>query len=443
MGSATFTRVFSSGPLYGGCGPKGITCYGNRKMVAVFEETLAGVQGNPQRLIFSTDDGLTWAEGQPYYSQYNIWWYRAVSPATDRLLVGNAGPDKDTFGADAIVGRSINAGISWGGIDTGDFLQDPTVFQDYWRCEWIEACANNRVLSCGWFRHTNPVETFNLLISDDNGATFPRRVAMQAGEFDPVAISFGTYCGDGVIFLAGMNAVYDDQGYLPGRPIWRSTDNGETWTRQQLISTNFPTSEPYGGLTYVASLGGTKVLALASGYTDEGEYVPLLWISDDLGDTWEEYSQRILITGAWSTNLADWNYPQWAVGYGDGSRILVGIFRQAGLGECPAVIFSEDGGMTWQAATVPETETGETEVELGWGFVGKGDDGSLSATLYRTTDTGNHWDIYHGVTSWDMGAGPCGTAPEPPQPPTAFHFAHVPERDTYVPCPQECSLPYP
>lgn len=429
-----FTSAYSGGPLYGGCGPKGISCYGNGGMLAVFEESVSS--NNPQRLLRSLDNGVNWNEITPYYSPLNLWWYRLVSPAEDQLLVGTDRPQFSALSADDDgMARSLDGGDSWSGAFPSGYWIPATDDWDPW---WIEPAANGRVWSFGEFSQGGT--RINAFVSDDGGATWEPR-AIQTDEYEPPTFHCGAYCGSGILFVGSPDPAYvSGADYEAGHPIWRSLDNGETWERTQLVGSRWEDESGYGTIDYIAYLGGATVAAAASSTTTGNDTRPLLWISHNLGDTWEDVASDAM-DAAWGNPLS-YHFPQWVAGWNHGQQIVLGIYRESVTD--PAAIVTEDGGTTWDVVPVPATEPAEVELELGWAYIGLADDGALCATLYRFNQAAGyvpykrHWDIWRGVGNWNMGAGPCLSS-GPPPPVHTHNFAHVPERDTYQPCPQECS----
>jgi hypothetical protein len=383
LGSLTFSQVFVSSPQWGGCGPKGITCYGNGRHVAVFEET--GDPTQPQRLIYSADDGVTWVEGTAYESTNSLWFGPAISPETDRVLVGNSGPNvpSDPPGEDAGVALSTDATLSW----SSGLEDDLNPLADTWDCDMLVYGAGGRVLAGGWF-NIGP-NYYNLLTSDDGGATWPTRLGMTDGEMDPRHLVCGAHCGNGVIFVGSDTAVYDIGGWIAGHPIWRSTDNGDSWERTQLVSTDFAEDESNRfGLTHIAHLGGSAVAACSEGYDGDGNSLPLVWLSTDLGDTWSELSGNL--SPVWGDPTVI-HWPKILDGFNAGQQIVLCISRQGAT--VPAAVFSEDFGSTWTEAVVPELPSGQVETELMWSFNTRADDGAMLATLARpTTESGA--DVY-------------------------------------------------
>ncbi len=418
-----------------------MTCYGNQRMFAVIEETVGGghFSGNPQRLFYSSDNGQNWTEGTLYDSQWNLWKGvylsfgppegAGISPVSDTLLVGNFGPANGVLGADRVIAKSTDGGSSWGSpVDAGFFnIADG----DYWHTNAIIRCGGNRIIAAGWFRRNHL--SYNLLVSDDNGATFSDIRTMQAGEFDPAQFVCGCYAGGDIVLLGSDGAVYDAMDYIPGFPVWRSADNGQTWSRHQLTSTQFSPDPPYGGLVYLAAIGASTVVAVATALDGAGNYLPLCWISTDDGQTWTERSSAVAaLVGTPTDELV----PQWAAGWGD-AQIAIGLFRQTTL--TPLVIYSENGGNLWQTADTPASLTNGSAVEIGWGGVGKADDGSLSVSLYQLDSNANlYYQIWRGTATWPMGSGPCVTI--------NAGVAGCPQlcgRPIYNnPCPQPCEPPW-
>lgn len=398
MGSFTLTNVFPSGPTFGGCGPKSITCFGSAKHLAVFEETALAGTLQPQRQIHTVDDGRTWTEWEPYWSTNSLWFGPSTSPATNTILVGTIGPNSLSLpeGDDVAVARSTDGSVTWSSPLAGVFA--PAT--DTWDTDMLVSGANGRVLAGGWYNIGTGY--YNLLLSDDYGETFPVRLGMTAGEMDPAHLSCGVHLGNGVILLGSEGAVYNVSGWIAGHPVWRSADNGDTWTRIQLVSTDYDEDESYRfGMTHFAHCGGNTVVGCSEGYDGDGNALPLCWISHDLGVTWDELSANL--ASVWGDGQVV-HWPKLMAGWNDGQYLVMLISRQGDT--VPAAVFSEDTGATWSAATIPATEDGQEELELLWANTTKADDGAVLATLGRLTDDigGDTYPPYHlllGATSGD------------------------------------------
>jgi uncharacterized delta-60 repeat protein len=141
--------------------------------------------------------------------------------------------------------------------------------------------------------------------STDDGATWTQQTASAgwSARYGQSAVAMP----DGSIVLMGGYGY--SNGWTALNDVWRSTDDGATWT-QQTASAGW--SQRYGQ-SVVAMPDGS--IMLMGGYTNYGYYANDVWRSTDDGATWK------LITGG-----AGWSqrYGQSAVAMPDGSIVLMG-----------------------------------------------------------------------------------------------------------------------
>lgn len=430
----TWTNVFDTAPIYGGCGPQSVTCYGNAGMLSIIEEVyLDEATGNPQRIIRSLDDGATWTEEDPYFSFYNLWVYQAMSPAVNVILVGTKGPDEGADqGVDAGVVMSTDAGHTWASAMPADFAD--VGLNDYWDMVTTIQCDGDRLLSAGQFKH-NGTE-YHVAISDGTPILFDDyRTVLPANGFE--AVTSAAYCGDGFIVLGTTSPVAGASGHR----ILLSMDNGDTWTEQRLQSTVYPDATPKGVDAVCATEDGL-VVAIAHDFSG-ANYIAHVWVSTDRGITWTERTAEFLAGTGWLVNnqakSVKWVY-SW-----DSQHIAIGLDgRPDYLPGGSPVALSSDGGASWTVTSWPGFPDIATRAwHWAGGLTGYGanvygiaDDGSIVVGGWQSTL--DAWGIWRGVPTWEATPGPCYEA-TPPIPEVPHTFPGVPTYHPFVSCDQECA----
>lgn len=424
MASLNFSRVFSTvQTTERGCGPQSVTCYGHRGMLAIMEEvTFLTDTGYPQRIIRSADDGRTWAEEAPYLSKYNIWFWQSVSPMTDRILIGNEGPDQtwsvlyfdpgsgqwvprplDWFTPDIGLARSDDAGLTWQSAIPADlFNRDPDTSSDTWDSMGFVVADAGVVVCYGNFNcgYNSDIEGsgahYDVLRSRDAGALFAGmatdRITLETRNLLGAGYATsGTFCDDGVVLIG------EALTHAPNLPrVHRSIDNGLTFGAVELPCDMGAGPKTVESLCYVGAdivlASGTNGKALPNNRTS--------WRSTDRGVTWAELTAPVPALGS----LISWV---------DGLHV-------ASLSGANSN-FSENGGQTWTACGF-DVAPDQTS------YAALADDGGICVTGTQ----GVNWNIWRAEPPWS-GAGPCVEAPPP------HNFPRVPSFHLWSGgCPQDC-----
>jgi len=199
---------------------------------------------------------------------------------------------------------------------------------------------------------------------------------------------------DGSIVLMGG---YDGSTYY--KDVWRSTDNGATWTSMN-ASGNPGWGARYGH-TSVAMPDGSIVLM--GGYDFEfGNYQNDVWRSTDNGATWTQVNAS-----------AGWTPRAWhsSVVMPDGSIVLMGGLDNVGSKKSD-VWRSTDNGVTWTRLTSGASWNGRyshTSVLLPDGSIvlmgGLDTSGNNDNEVWRSTDNGATWTEVNASAGWAIRRG--------------------------------------
>ncbi|WP_284738429.1 Kelch repeat-containing protein [Methanoculleus oceani] len=232
---------------------------------------------------------------------------------------------------------------------------------------------NGNVVLMGGFPITGDLTTGNdVWRSADNGATWTRVNASAGwtGRYGHTAVAVG----DSIVLMGGFDSV--------GRKndVWRSDDDGATWTRVN-ASAGWT---PRHWHTSVALPDGSIVLM--GGWDSTYLQVNDVWRSTDYGATWEE----VATSGPIWTPRED----HAAVTMPDGSIVLMGGYDGTRLND---VWRSDDGGATWTQQTEHAGWTARafhTAVTMPDGSIVLmgGHDGAMKNDVWRSTDNGTTWE---------------------------------------------------
>ena len=270
------------------------------------------------RVYTSTDDGLTWTpttEGLP-----NIFGFPSAVPthaASSESVV--------IMGGTNFAHRSTDEGQTWEALPFGGVVYG------------IEH-VNERWYVCTVNGFSPPYKTFT---SDDNGETW------QEDQIGPL-ITVNENVDTDINSLAGLNGnLYATTGASAGYGLYKSTDNGATWSPLGSFDIGIHI-ENYDGTLYLTAYGG-------------------MWKSSDEGESWEQLMDGDLV-GSYGTGHFD----------RDGDKIWIAT----GQGPmCYNIISGEIEGPFLPSAT-PTIIESEGAVSLA----------SEGENLFATTDFGNTWN---------------------------------------------------
>jgi len=222
--------------------------------------------------------------------------------------------------------------------------------------------------------------------STDNGATWTQQKPDDANGWTARYGHTSVVASDGSIVLMG------GQG-APGRTndVWKSTDNGATWT--QLANAGW--SGRYGSSSVVTTDGSIVVMG---GLNSSSLFLNDVWRSTDNGATWTQQTA----SAGWSARDG-----HSSVAMPDGSILLMGgVF---GAGE---VWHSDDKGVNWhQHVTTGAWWSGrdshssvampDGSILLMGGYSG----GSYKNDTWRSTDNGATWTQVNASAGWSPRLG--------------------------------------
>ena len=227
--------------------------------------------------------------------------------------------------------------------------------------------------------------------STDNGATWTQMTANArwSARAGPSSVAMP----DGSIVLMGG---FDSTSANPTNDVWRSTDNGATWT-QMTASAGWSAR---AGHSSVAMPDGSIVLMGGSpGFFYDND----VWRSTDNGATWTQMTAN----AGWSAR--DHHS---SVAMPDGSIVLMG----GGTNLNNDVWRSTDNGATWKQMTASvgwSGRQGHSSVAMPDGSIvlmGGFNDGGSMNDVWRSTDNGATWTQMTASAGWSGRQGSSSVA---------------------------------
>jgi RHS repeat-associated protein len=229
--------------------------------------------------------------------------------------------------------------------------------------------------------------------SMDNGATWSQ-VNASAGWSGRAGHS-SVAVPDGSIVLMGGSE--DMSGGSQKNDVWRSQDNGATWS---LVTANAGWSARSGHSSVVMP-DGSIVLMGGSENMSSGSQKNDVWRSEDNGATWS----LVTANAGWSGRAG-----HSSVVMPDGSIVLMGGGEDPSGGSQKNDIWrSQDNGATWSLVTANagwSARTGHSSVVMPDGSIvlmGGGEDLSGSSRkndVWRSTDNGATWSLVTANAEW-------------------------------------------
>ncbi len=193
---------------------------------------------------------------------------------------------------------------------------------------------------------------------------------------------------DGSIVLMGGTEADGNTG--DKNDVWRSTDNGSTWTQQT------------AGAGWTGRFGQSSVamadgsIVLMGGYGGPGILFNDVWRSTDKGKTWNMVN----------TSVPGWTARTWhsSVALPDGSIVLMG--GTDGYGVRNDTWRSTNKGATWtrmNASSGWRGRVAQSSVVLPDGSIvlmGGGGTGGFKNDVWRSTDKGKTWALMTAQANW-------------------------------------------
>ena len=343
-------------------------------------------------IMKSTDGGMTWSPAWPSADTQAM---GALSRGPDGTLWAGTGEANPSGGGDTFLGNGIyqskNGGRSWqlsGLPDSGAFgriVVNPQHPEEVWAAAsgWISPISAQR----GLYHLTNGGKDWKLALAPSNNTTGAIDVALDPENPDIILASlWDRYRNNGAFFYGGT-----------GSGLYRSTDDGKTWTRldnSSITGAICPWDSTQSGLDASVDLGRigiafapsdpNRVYIQFSGANgpDKGFYV-----SNDAGRTWT--------CGAGEPGSANAGY-EWVFGrlWVDPSNENHVFTADVNLRE------STDGGATWHNSLGVHAD----QHAMAWdprvpGLVYNGDDGGV----YVSTQNGASTTWTHArVEPWNQ-----------------------------------------
>ncbi len=217
--------------------------------------------------------------------------------------------------------------------------------------------------------------------SVDNGSTWTE-MNSSAGWSARYAHSSVALPDGSIVLMGGIDASFNYKN-----DVWRSTDNGATWTEMN-SSADWSARESFRS---VALPDGSIVLM--GGY--DGSSKNDVWRSVDNGSTWTEMNS----SAGWSAR-----YAHSSVALPDGSIVLMGGI-DASFNYKNDVWRSTDNGATWtemNSSADWSARHSHTSVALPDGSIVLmgGLDGSLKNDVWHSTDNGATWTEMNSSADW-------------------------------------------
>jgi PKD repeat protein len=192
-----------------------------------------------------------------------------------------------------------------------------------------------------------------------------------------------------IVLMGGIDGSYNTRN-----DVWRSTDNGVTWTQ---MTSNAGWS-PRSDFSSVAMPDGSIVLM--GGIDKYSNFKNDTWRSTDNGKTWTLMSE----SSGWLAR-----YGQTSVVMPDGSIVLMGGVTPLGSGKRLNDVWrSTDNGKTWTQLTVNAGWSGrfhQSSVVIPGGSIvlmGGKDDSGYKNDVWRSTDNGKTWTQLTASAGWSM-----------------------------------------
>ncbi|WP_143727179.1 kelch repeat-containing protein, partial [Methanoculleus chikugoensis] len=315
------------------------------------------------------------------------------------LLVGTAGAVPEANFTSNVISGAAPLTVEFNDTSTGS----PTGWAWYFGDETYNSTPWTRVNASAWparLGHTSVVMPNGSIVlmggavgetwqyykdvwrSDDNGETWTRVIenAPWSARYYPSAVAMP----DGSIVIMGGN----DDSFR--NDVWRSGDYGGTWT-----------GVPAGAWWSARFMHTSVVLPNGSiilmGGWDNTGYKNDVWKSTDNGTTWT----RVIENAPWSTR-----YEHTAVAMPDGSIVLMGGSDGSSKND---VWRSFNGGETWTRVieNAPwSARTGHTSVAMPDGsIVLMGGSSGSRSDVWRSTDNGTTWTEVTGGAEWSARLG--------------------------------------
>jgi photosystem II stability/assembly factor-like uncharacterized protein len=343
-------------------------------------------------IMKSTDGGMTWSSAWPSADTQAM---GALARGPDGTLWAGTGEANPSGGGDTFLGNGIyqsrDGGRSWqlwGLPDSGAFgriVVNPQHPQEVWAAAsgWISPISAQR----GLYHLTNGGKDWKLALAPANNTTGAIDVALDPGNPHIILASlWDRYRNNGAFYYGGT-----------GSGLYRSTDDGKTWTRldnSSITGAICPWDSTQSGLDVSADLGRigiafapsdpNRVYIQFSGANgpDKGFYV-----SNDAGRTWT--------CGAGEPGAANAGY-EWVFG-----RLWVDPANENHVFTADVNLReSTDGGATWHNSLGVHAD----QHAMAWdprvpGLVYDGDDGGV----YVSTQNGASTTWTHArVEPWNQ-----------------------------------------
>ena len=275
----------------------------------------------------STDDGATWTEMTSNAAWPGRYSFSSVAmPDGSIVVMGGVGYNAVVFND---VWRSTDDGATWTEMTPG--------------AGWSARCSQSSVVMPDGsivlmggtsYQGDNPVYRNDVWRSTDDGATWTE-ITANAGWSGRANFGAVTMQDGSILVMGGSppnNAGLND--------VWRSTDNGATWTEMTTAASWTPRSD----FSSVAMADGSVVLM--GGWVSTGNPLNDVWRSTNDGAVWSEMTQGPLWTARWDHS---------SVAMPDGSIVLMGgnnyDLSTTSSGDMNDVWTSADNGVSWTELT--------------------------------------------------------------------------------------------
>lgn len=277
----------------------------------------------------STDQGETWQARGTAFGDVAFAYTRPANCPTDIAVYGT----NNENGISAAIYRSADNGNSW--TQTGDWPFIPTPGNRTNKIRAITTYQRGNFLAVGQFQSSTAVGPEWLARSQNNGVTWTTEPAWASVSNQDVATAI-VAAGDGVMYCAV--ALRPDIRFET--TIYRSTDNGATWTATAALPL------PGGAIAWnvITMAAYTKDWIVAGGSiaTDPLSNIAGLWWTQDGGATWNRVDK---------SSVTGWPGGSDFTSVGELKRLtrwigIVGWDQYSGS-SAPLVAATTDGGQTY------------------------------------------------------------------------------------------------